>query len=265
MIDAVPNQPPTADAGGPYDVQEGWTLALGAAGFDPEGGPLAFAWDLDGDGAFETPGQNPNLQVEDGPSIRTVKVKVTDDGGATAVAVANVTVDNVAPSALFHAPSQAAGAFQLSLSDPFDPSLPDTAAGFTYAFDCGSGYGAYGDAAAVSCPAGSAALNVGGRVRDKDGGVSEYRATVSAESVQSTPTFNGLCALTRTLSHKPRVARSLCRTLAKAARAKSANERRRQLRTYRAEVRAHTGWKRSKAFRPPDGARLQALARQLES
>jgi hypothetical protein len=264
MVDAVPNQPPTADAGGPYDVNEGSTLVLDAAGSDPEGGPLTFAWDLDGDGVFETPTQSPSLLLEDGPAVRTVKVRVTDDAAATAVAMANVTVDNVAPSALFHAPSQAGAVFQLSLSDPFDPSLADTAAGFTYAFDCGSGYGAYGDSAAASCPGGSVALHVGGRVRDKDGGVSEYRATVAVETVQSTPTFTGLCELTRSLSHKPRVARSLCRKLAKAAHAKSAKQRRHQLRAYRAEVRAQTGWKRSKAFRPPDGARLQALARQLE-
>jgi PKD domain len=264
MVDAVPNQPPTADAGGRYDVDEGASVVFSGGGSDPEGGTLTFAWDLDGDGVFETPGQSPSLRADDGPSVRTVMVQVTDDGAATATATASVAVANVAPTAVFHAPAQATGVFPLSFSAPVDPSLADTAAGFTYAFDCGSGFGAYAAAATASCPVGTGTLAVGGRIRDKDGGVTDYRGSVVEDTVRDAPTFDGLCALTRSLSRKPHVAESLCRKLARAAHAKSAQQRLRHLHAYRADVRAHTGWKRSKAFRPSDGARLQALARQLE-
>lgn len=258
-VDGLPNQPPTVDAGGPYQAAEGSSIALAATGSDPEAGPLAFAWDLDGDGVFETAGQNSSLAVDDGPAVRTVKVQVTDDGALTAVALANVAVTNVAPTATFHAPSQASGPFALSFSSPSDPSLADTAAGFSYAFDCGSGFGGYGAAASASCPAGAGSLAVGGRIRDKDGGVTQYDAKVTGQT-----SLDGLCSLTRALSRKTRVADSLCRKLGKAGKAKSHKQRRHHLHAYRAEVRAHTGRKWSNAFSPADGARLQALARQLE-
>ncbi len=258
-IDAVPNQPPTADAGGPYAVDEGSAASLAAGGSDPEAGVLTYAWDLDGDDVFETAGASASFAVDDGPSVHTVRVQVTDDGGLTATAVAGVTVANVAPTAVFHAPGQAFGPFTLSFTSPHDPSAADTAAGFAFAFDCGSGFGAYGAAATASCPAGSGSLAVGGRIRDKDGGTTEYHAAVAAGT-----SLDGLCGLTRALARRPRVADSLCRKLDKAARAKSVKQRRHHLHAYRAEVRAHTGRGRSKAFSPADGGRLQQLARQLE-
>ena len=56
-IDLV-NAAPSADAGGPYSVVEGESVTLSATGVDPEGTALTFAWDLDGNGTFETPGQS---------------------------------------------------------------------------------------------------------------------------------------------------------------------------------------------------------------
>src|SRR5206468_467511 len=51
------NQPPTVDANGPYSVSEGGTVQVSATGNDPENGSLTYAWDLDNNGSFETPGQ----------------------------------------------------------------------------------------------------------------------------------------------------------------------------------------------------------------
>ena len=260
MVDAVPNQAPTVGAGGPYAVDEGTAVTVAATGADPEGGPLAFAWDLNGDGLFETSGQSVAFTPDDGPATRAVAVEVTDDGALTARAVATVTVANVPPTAVFQAPPKASGGrFALSLSSAHDASGVDTAAGFSYAFDCGHGFGPYGDAAATTCPASAGRLDVGARIRDKDGGVREYRASVDVAL-----TLDGLCQLTRFLSRKPRVADALCGKLAKAARARSAWRRRHYLRAYRHEVHAQTGRKRSKAFSPADGALLESLARELE-
>src|SRR5439155_5597903 len=84
------NDPPTADAGGPYSVAEGSSITLNASGTDPEGGPLTYAWDLDDNGTFETPGQTATFSAADGPATPTVKVQVTDNGGLSTVAHATV-------------------------------------------------------------------------------------------------------------------------------------------------------------------------------
>src|SRR5712691_301305 len=47
------NDPPTVSAGGPYSVDEGSSVTLAATGEDPEGGPLTYAWDLDGNGTLD--------------------------------------------------------------------------------------------------------------------------------------------------------------------------------------------------------------------
>jgi predicted extracellular nuclease len=97
----VINDPPTVDAGGPYTVDEGSSVTLTATGTDPEGGPLTYAWDLDNNGTFETPGQSASFGLPytvDGPVTYTVNVRVTDNGGLTAVASATVTVNNVRPA-----------------------------------------------------------------------------------------------------------------------------------------------------------------------
>jgi hypothetical protein len=260
-VDVAANLPPTAGAGGPYVVDEGSPVTVTATGVDPEGGALTYAWDIDNDGTFETAGQSATFTPEDGPAVRTVAVQVTDPGGLTATDSATVTVANVAPTAQLHAPASAGvgASFQISLVSPSDPSAADTAAGFTYSFDCGSGYGPWSASSAATCSAGSAGtLHVGGQIRDKDGGVSEYGA-----NVQVSIGFDGLCALTRSLSHRPKVADGLCKELGKAERARKPSARHRHLRVYRKRVRSHTGMQRMKAFTPDDGALLQRLSRLL--
>jgi hypothetical protein len=88
------NDPPTVDAGGPYSVNRGNSVTLTASGTDPEGQTLAYAWDLNNDGTYETPGQSVLFDAAalTAPSSYTVKVRVTDNGGLTAVNEATVNV-----------------------------------------------------------------------------------------------------------------------------------------------------------------------------
>src|SRR6476661_6611289 len=101
------DQSPTGSAGGPYAVDEGSSVTVTASGHDPEGGALQYAWDLDNDGTFETPGQTATFSAAslDGPGSRTIGVRVTDDGGLTAVATTSVAIANVPPTATFDAPA----------------------------------------------------------------------------------------------------------------------------------------------------------------
>jgi hypothetical protein len=94
------NNPPSAEAGGPYSVNEGSSVVLTASGSDPDGDLLTFAWDLDGDGIFETPGQSVPFSAAglDGPSSHTVTMQVTDSGSLSDTDQASVDVLNVAPT-----------------------------------------------------------------------------------------------------------------------------------------------------------------------
>ena len=186
----VPNTPPTAEAGGPYAGNEGAAIALTGTGSDPNGGAVTFAWDLNNDTVYETAGQNPNFPASDSGSY-TVGLRVTDLFPSFTTDTATVNVANVAPTATFTAPSPVneGSPVVLSLTSPSDPSVADTTTGFTYAFDCGSGFGAYSNASTANCPTndeGSGTLAVGGRIRDKDNGVTTYTANVTVVNVPPT-------------------------------------------------------------------------------
>ena len=206
------NTAPTVDAGDPYTVGEGGSVQLTATGSDENGDVLTYEWDLDGDGTYETSGQTVTFSALsiDGPAVRTVGVRATDET-LTATDTAQVTITNVEPTATFVAPAtvDAGFPFTLTLTNPADPSAADEAAGFTYAFDCGSGYGDFGTANTKSCPTTDVGvLSVGAKIRDKDAGVSEYNATV-----RSIVTVEGLCALTRQYVTHEGLATSMCAKL----------------------------------------------------
>jgi len=249
------NEPPTVSAGGPYSVDEGSSVTVTASGTDPES-ELQYAWDLDNDGTFETPGQTATFSAAaiDGPATRTIAVRVTDDGGLTATDTAIVTIANVAPEATFNAPaaSPAGFPFTLSLTNANDPSAADTSAGLEYAFDCGNGYGAFGDDASASCPTTDVGVpSVGAKVRDKDGGVSEYRGTVSVFV-----SFSSLCDLVRAYSTDPKVADDLCAKLDQAAAAPSTRALEGLLGAFAGQVDAKT----DKGLTPAQAAQLKFLA-----
>jgi hypothetical protein len=256
------NTAPSVDAGGPYSVAEGGSVTLTAGGSDPDGDALTYAWDLDNDGTFETSGQSVTYAAGDGPASPTVAVRVSD-GDASVTDQATVNVANVAPTATFVAPATASAGstFTISLTGPSDPSSADTAAGFEYAFDCGdgSGYGAFGSASSASCSTtdtGSRAVR--GQIRDKDGGTTEYTATVTVGV-----TFDGLCALTREYSSKPAVAHVLCAILEVAENARTPHARQLALIAYRVLVAVSSGNRSHHAFTPAEGEILIRLSRSL--
>ncbi|HEY6835987.1 MAG TPA: Ig-like domain-containing protein [Gaiellaceae bacterium] len=169
------NDAPTADAGGPYSVAEGSAVTLTASGGDPEGGPVRYAWDLDGDGTFETPGQSVSYTAADGPASATVKVRVTDGLGASTDAQATVNITNVAPTvtSLTATPSSTLTGQGVTLTGTAtDPSAPDTTAGFTWAFDTGSGFGQFGSNGFLASFASCGTYTVAAKAQDKDVGTS---------------------------------------------------------------------------------------------
>lgn len=73
------------------------SVTLSATGADPDGNPLAYAWDLDNNGTFETSGQSVSFAGVDVPPNYTVSLQVTDPGGLSATATTVITVNNLAP------------------------------------------------------------------------------------------------------------------------------------------------------------------------
>jgi len=88
---------PVADAGGPYNADEGEQVQLTASGYDPELGQISYVWDLDDDGVFDDfEGTNATVTFpDDGP--RRVRVRITDQAGETDTDAALITVRNVTP------------------------------------------------------------------------------------------------------------------------------------------------------------------------
>jgi hypothetical protein len=155
----------------------------------------------------------------------TVTVRATDSSGLTATDSAAITVRNVPPTATLVAPASASAGFpfSLSLTNPHDASAADTAAGFTYAFDCGDGSGlsSWSTSSTATCPTDDVGTrSVAGRIRDKDGGIGEQHATVKL-----TVTTDSLCTLVRSYITNADKANELCDKLAAIARDKDTEKK----------------------------------------
>jgi len=176
-VSALP--PPAPNAGGPYTANEGAALTLNGAGSsDPNGGVLTYDWDF-GDGTAHGTGVTPVHAYADNGSY---SIGLTANGpGGNATATTTATITNVAPTATFsHTPTSVKEGvpFTLALTGATDPSSADVAAGFTYAFNCGSGYGPFVPSSSRSCSTVTfGSRTVSGQVRDKDGGTRTYSAT----------------------------------------------------------------------------------------
>lgn len=100
------NRPPVADAGKKYGIEEyevlegGSVIVDGSKSYDPDGDPITYAWDLNGDGVFETPGVTAVFSALnlDGPGEAYVRLQVCDSHGACDLDIAEVEVENVAPT-----------------------------------------------------------------------------------------------------------------------------------------------------------------------
>jgi len=97
------NQPPVADADGPYTGVVGTPVTLdGSGSSDPEGTIVSYVWDLDTDGDFDDASGEVVEYTWSQAYSGDIRLKVTDDLDTTAVDVttANISVDSTAPDAV---------------------------------------------------------------------------------------------------------------------------------------------------------------------
>jgi sugar lactone lactonase YvrE len=100
-IAVVVNRPPTAAlTASPAVAAGGAPVRFDASGSrDPEGLPLRYDWDLDGDGDFEMRTTSPTVSHTYADSrVLTAQVRVSDPHRATAAAGARLTVDATPPA-----------------------------------------------------------------------------------------------------------------------------------------------------------------------
>jgi PKD repeat protein len=105
-ITSTSNQAPTASfTPSPNPALSGQAVTFnGSASSDPEGPIANYQWDLDGNGSFETDtGTTPTTSYSYAtPGTLTVKLRVTDSGGAANDASRTLTIDNRPPTASFN-------------------------------------------------------------------------------------------------------------------------------------------------------------------
>jgi hypothetical protein len=101
------NSPPQADAGGPYEANEGDTLTLDASGStDPDNNIDCYEWDLDDDGEYDDASGVTTEVVFDDNGAYTMGLRVTDESGLSDTDTAEVTVNNVPPVVIVDIDSQ---------------------------------------------------------------------------------------------------------------------------------------------------------------
>src|SRR5262249_6207356 len=134
------NVAPVAAVQAPASVDEGATVQLGSLGSAGSGGSVAaYEWDFNYDGGtFDVYATGPSPEFDatngDGPSSRTVGLRVRDDlGWYSPVVTSKIDIRNVPPRAsvigdTFGVPGLAR-TFRLGADDP---SPADRAAGFTF-------------------------------------------------------------------------------------------------------------------------------------
>jgi PKD repeat protein len=130
------NQPPNAVADAtPTSGSAPLTVQFdGTRSSDPEGGPLNYAWDLDGDSAFDDSTAATPTYTYTASGVYAARLRVTDGGGASSTASITITVGNTPPTAAINTP--AAGttwkvgdviSFSGSATDTQDRTLPGSA------------------------------------------------------------------------------------------------------------------------------------------
>jgi VCBS repeat-containing protein len=133
-VEAV-NDPPVADAGGPYSGSEGSSVTLDASGsYDIDDTILSYEWDLDNDGQFnDAVGVNTSVTFFDDGSY-TIGVLVTDESGTSDIDYATVTVSDLGPTAAFSwSPDPQNEGSDISFSD-LSSSYPDAIASWNWDF-----------------------------------------------------------------------------------------------------------------------------------
>ena len=106
----------------------------GTASSDPDGDALTYAWDLDGDGAFDDGNTATAGYTYTQPGTYTATLQVTDPSGASGTASVTISAGNTPPTAVIDTPAPARTwkvgdviTFSGHATDPQQGTLPASA------------------------------------------------------------------------------------------------------------------------------------------
>ncbi len=136
------NQPPVAEAGGPYIGGQGTATPVYAFGsVDPDGSIVLYEWDCDGNGTYEvsTTSQTGTSCTYATIGTYTVTLRVTDSDGATATDTAQITIGNQLPIADAGGPYAALQQTTVTIDGSGSTDLDGTLT--NYGWDCDSSDG----------------------------------------------------------------------------------------------------------------------------
>jgi glucose/arabinose dehydrogenase/PKD repeat protein len=101
------NQPPLASAQA-NQLSGAVPLSVtfdGTESSDPDGDPISYGWDLDGDGQYDDSTAATPSRTYTQPGSYTIGLKVTDSNGASAIATVTIAAGNSAPHAVIDTPA----------------------------------------------------------------------------------------------------------------------------------------------------------------
>jgi len=196
------NVPPVPDAGGPYAAVEGTPVALHGSATDADGDALTYTWDV---GGVAASGADATVTAPDGPATISITLKACDDHGACATAATTLTTANAPPAVTLRAaPASVNEGGTVTLTAAVTDSAADTAAGFTYAFDCGAGTLVPAGGPTATCPAvDNPGVTARVQVTDKDGGSTIASAPVTIANVAPKVTLTAPPDSSVVLVHSP--------------------------------------------------------------
>jgi PKD repeat protein len=200
LIVTVQNVPPIADAQGPYVGIETFPTTLSGTAIDVPLDTLTYEWDLDNNGAFETPGQTV-INTWNTAGVYTVTLRVTDDDGGVGSDTTKVTINNAPPTAEANGPYTTTVNLPVTLSGA--GSTDPTGDPLTYQWN-------FGDGTPVVTTTNTTVTHIYAddgiftailRVNDGRGGIGTDTATVTVNNLP--PTAVATANLTTTLEGVP--------------------------------------------------------------
>jgi YD repeat-containing protein len=192
----VQNRAPVASfTATPNPVPTGTAVSFDAStSSDPDGTVTKYEWDLDGNGSYETnTGATPTTtKTYATASTPTIRLRVTDNLGATTIATQVLTVQNRLPTASFTAtPSTVVSGSSVTFNGSGSTDPDGTIAKYEWDFDGNGTYETSTGTTATTTKAMATAgnFNVGLRVTDNNGGTATTTRAVTVTNRAPTASF----------------------------------------------------------------------------